>query len=156
MWAGRAILLAPSAGRGDDGVRAGATGYSDSRDDAPDVRRLITPADLPGPYATPLTSNPSQPSGRPASTFAKAPAGLRAGPVRGRLVGARTDQEGIQFDRSPSRRRMTGCCAERTPDSAVPPSAKCWDRRAKTAAPRGYRRFSRCENDANSSRHHSA
>ncbi len=58
MWAGRAILLfaillAPSAGLGDDDVRSGATAYGDWRDDAPGVRRLITPADLPSPYATP-------------------------------------------------------------------------------------------------------
>jgi glucose/arabinose dehydrogenase len=81
MWAGRAILLfaillAPSAGLGDDGVRSGATAYGDWRDDAPGVRRLITPADLPSPYATPSTSNPSQPSVRPTSTFPKAPAGF--------------------------------------------------------------------------------
>ncbi len=54
-WAGRAILvfailLAPSAGLGDDGVRSGATAYGDWRDDAPGVWRLITPADLPSPY----------------------------------------------------------------------------------------------------------
>jgi hypothetical protein len=76
-WAGRAILLfaillAPNAGLGDDGVRSGATAYGDWRDDAPGVRRLIPPADLPDPYATPATSNPSQPSVRPASTFPKA------------------------------------------------------------------------------------
>jgi glucose/arabinose dehydrogenase len=81
MWAGRAVLLfatliAPSAGFGNDAVRSGATAYGDWRDDAPGVRRLITPADLPSPYATPSTSNSAQPSVRPASTFPKAPAGF--------------------------------------------------------------------------------
>jgi hypothetical protein len=81
MGAGRAILLfaillAPSARLGDDGMRSGVTAYGDWRDDAPGVRRLITPADLPSPYATPSTSNSSQPLVRPASTFPKAPAGF--------------------------------------------------------------------------------
>ncbi len=81
MWAGRAIvllafLLAPSAGHGDDSVRTGAAAYGDWRDDAPGVRRLITPADLRAPFATPSVSNPSPPSLRPASALPKAPAGF--------------------------------------------------------------------------------
>src|SRR5208283_1056950 len=81
MWAGRAILLfatllAPSAGLGDDGVRSGAAAFGDWRDDAPGVRRLITPADLPSPFATPSSSNPSAPTPRPPSAFPKAPAGF--------------------------------------------------------------------------------
>jgi glucose/arabinose dehydrogenase len=82
VWVGRAILLfaillAPSAGLGgDDSVRSGATAYGDWRDDALGVRRLISPADLSNPYATPSTSNSAQPSVRPASTFPKAPAGF--------------------------------------------------------------------------------
>ena len=81
MRAGRAtfllaMLLAPTAGLSDDGVRSGANAFGDWREDAPGVRRLITPADLPAPYATPSSSNPSQPSPRPPSALPKAPAGF--------------------------------------------------------------------------------
>jgi glucose/arabinose dehydrogenase len=70
------MLLAPTAGLSDDGVRSGANAFGDWREDAAGVRRLITPADLPAPYATPSSSNPSQPSPRPPSALPKAPAGF--------------------------------------------------------------------------------
>ena len=38
-------------------MTASATAYGDWRDDAPGVRRFITPADLPSPYATRSTAN---------------------------------------------------------------------------------------------------
>jgi glucose/arabinose dehydrogenase len=73
-----AVLLAPTAGLSDDGVRSGANAFGDWRDDAPGVRRLITPTDLPAPYATPSSANPSRPSPRPPSARPKAPAGFSA------------------------------------------------------------------------------
>jgi glucose/arabinose dehydrogenase len=81
MRAGRAILLlalllAPGNGLGDDRIRSGAAAYGDWREDAPGVRRLITPADLPPAFATPSSSNPSRSSHRPSATLPKAPAGF--------------------------------------------------------------------------------
>ena len=46
------LSLAAGAALADSGVRLGPAGYGDWRADAPGVRRLITPADLPLPYAT--------------------------------------------------------------------------------------------------------
>ncbi len=46
------LLLAAEAGLGDDVVRPGPAAYGDWRTDAPGVRRLITPTDLPAPYTT--------------------------------------------------------------------------------------------------------
>jgi glucose/arabinose dehydrogenase len=82
MRAGRAIFfialcLAPSAVFGDESPRRGAAAYGDWQEDAPGVRRLITLADLPVPYATPSSANPSRVSLRPASAFPKAPAGFQ-------------------------------------------------------------------------------
>jgi hypothetical protein len=44
----------------DEAVRTGAAAFGDWRTDAPGARRLITPADLPAPYATRSTANMSQ------------------------------------------------------------------------------------------------
>jgi hypothetical protein len=38
-----AVLLAPTAGLSDDGVRSGANAFGDWREDAPGMRRLIAP-----------------------------------------------------------------------------------------------------------------
>ncbi len=47
-----ASIIAASAALAADGVRTGRAAYGDWRSDAPGVQRLITPADLPPPYAT--------------------------------------------------------------------------------------------------------
>jgi glucose/arabinose dehydrogenase len=47
----------------DEAVRASAAAFGDWRSDAPGVRRLITPADLPAPYATRSSANRSQRGG---------------------------------------------------------------------------------------------
>jgi glucose/arabinose dehydrogenase len=57
----------------DEAVRTGAAAFGDWRRDAPGVRRLITPADLPAPYATHSTANRSQSAAR---TEAEIPSGF--------------------------------------------------------------------------------
>ena len=53
-------LLGAAPAFADEAVRTGAAAFGDWRTDAPGVRRLITPADLPAPYATHSTANMSQ------------------------------------------------------------------------------------------------
>jgi glucose/arabinose dehydrogenase len=60
----------------DEAVRTGAAAFGDWRTDAPGVRRLITPADLPAPYATPSTANMSQRAARTEAEIPKAPPGF--------------------------------------------------------------------------------
>jgi len=60
----------------DEAVRTGAAAFGDWRTDAPGVRRLITPADLPAPYATRSTANMSQHEARTSAEVPKAPPGF--------------------------------------------------------------------------------
>src|SRR3984957_20772118 len=60
----------------DEAVRTGAAAFGDWRTDAPGVRRLITPADLPAPYATHSTANMSQHAARTEAEIPKAPPGF--------------------------------------------------------------------------------
>ena len=57
----------------DEGVRTGAAAFGDWRTDAPGARRLITPADLPAPYATRSTANMSQHEARTGAEIPTAP-----------------------------------------------------------------------------------
>jgi glucose/arabinose dehydrogenase len=59
-----------------EGVRVGAAAYGDWRSDAPGVRRLITPADMPAPLATQSVANPSSSAKRERGDLPKAPAGF--------------------------------------------------------------------------------
>jgi glucose/arabinose dehydrogenase len=59
-----------------EGVRVGAAAYGDWRSDAPGVRRLITPADMPAPLATQSVANPSSSAKRKRGDLPKAPAGF--------------------------------------------------------------------------------
>ena len=59
-----------------EAVRTGAAAFGDWRTDAPGVRRLITPADLPAPYATRSTANMSQHEARTDADIPKAPPGF--------------------------------------------------------------------------------
>ncbi len=54
-----ASIVAASAALATDGITAGPFPYGDWRAHAPGVRRLITQADLPPPYATPSAANVS-------------------------------------------------------------------------------------------------
>jgi glucose/arabinose dehydrogenase len=69
-------LLGPAPALADDAVRTGAAAFGDWRTDAPGVRRLITPADLPAPYATPSTANMSEREARTEADVPKAPPGF--------------------------------------------------------------------------------
>ena len=60
----------------DEAVRTGAAAFGDWRTDAPGARRLITPADLPAPYATRSTANMSQHEARTDAEIPKAPPGF--------------------------------------------------------------------------------
>ena len=71
-----ASIVAASAALAADGVRTGRAAYGDWRSDAPGVQRLITPADLPPPYATPSAANPSSRVARSPGALPKAPPGF--------------------------------------------------------------------------------
>ena len=60
----------------DEAVRTGAAAFGDWRTDAPGVRRLITPADLPPPFATSSAVGRSQRAARTGVDIPKAPAGF--------------------------------------------------------------------------------
>jgi glucose/arabinose dehydrogenase len=60
----------------DDAVRTGAAAFGDWRTDAPGVRRLITPADLPAPFATHSTANMSKHEAWSETGVPKAPPGF--------------------------------------------------------------------------------
>ena len=69
-------LLVAGAALGAEDARTGSAAYGDWHTDAPGVRRLIRPADLPTPYATLSAANPSRLSARAASQVPKAPPGF--------------------------------------------------------------------------------
>src|ERR1700728_5210708 len=60
----------------DEAARTGAAAFGDWRTDGPGVRRLITPADLPAPFATKSTANMSQHAARTDAEIPKAPPGF--------------------------------------------------------------------------------
>ena len=55
----------------------GQGAYGDWREDAPGVRRLITPADLPQPYATKSANNDARGVPRPNNAWPQVPAGFK-------------------------------------------------------------------------------
>jgi glucose/arabinose dehydrogenase len=59
------------------GVLKGKQAFGDWRGDAPGVRRQITPADMPPPYATESADEHTQRAGRPTQNALKVPAGFR-------------------------------------------------------------------------------
>jgi glucose/arabinose dehydrogenase len=71
-----AFCLAAGAAPAADAVLTGRAAYGDWRTDAPGVRRLITPADLPPPFATPSAGNPSRNAPRTPAVVPKAPPGF--------------------------------------------------------------------------------
>ena len=76
MMAAVASMLVAGAALAEEGVRTGPAAYGDWRSDAPGARRLIRPADLPSPYATPSAANPSSRVPRPPGALPKAPPGF--------------------------------------------------------------------------------
>jgi glucose/arabinose dehydrogenase len=71
-----ACLSAATALAADGGLQTGPAAFGDWRTDAPGVRRLITPADMPPPYATPSVANPSRRAPRTPAVVPKAPPGF--------------------------------------------------------------------------------
>ena len=59
-----------------DGVLVGQAAFGDWRSDAPGVRRLITPADLPSPFTTASVGNPPRRAPRTPAVVPKAPPGF--------------------------------------------------------------------------------
>ena len=70
-----APLLAAAA---EPEVRTGTAAFGGWKDDAPGVRRLITPSDLPAPYATRSASNSPGVVDRPADASPKTLPGFAA------------------------------------------------------------------------------
>src|ERR1700722_11180831 len=60
----------------DEAVRTGAAAFGDWRTDGPGVRRLITPTDLPAPFATKSAVGRSQRAARTGVDIPKAPPGF--------------------------------------------------------------------------------
>jgi len=71
-----ATIVVAGAAFAADAVRTGPAAYGDWRTDAPGVRRLITSADLPPPFATLSAVNPSRLAARKPSDVPKAPEGF--------------------------------------------------------------------------------
>jgi glucose/arabinose dehydrogenase len=69
-------LVGAGAALADEAVRTGAAAFGDWRSDAPGVRRLITSAALPAPFATRSAANMSQHAARTGADIPKAPAGF--------------------------------------------------------------------------------
>ena len=71
-----ACLAAAAALAADRPLLTGPAAFGDWRTDAPGVRRLITPADLPPPFATRSTANPARRAPRTAAVAPNAPPGF--------------------------------------------------------------------------------
>ncbi len=71
-----AFLLTGSAALADD-VRVGTAAFGDFTADAPGIRRHITPADLPPPYATDIKANMSMIVAPPAGALPQVPEGFK-------------------------------------------------------------------------------
>jgi glucose/arabinose dehydrogenase len=69
-------LIGAGPALADEAVRTGAAAFGDWRSDAPGVRRLITSAALPAPFATRSAANMSQRAARTGADLPKAPAGF--------------------------------------------------------------------------------
>ncbi len=81
------LVFAPAMGSAQESpaaVRTGAAAYGGWETAAPGVRRLITPADMPPPYATGSAGNAPDVVARPAEARLHVPPGLCRGAVRRR------------------------------------------------------------------------
>ena len=74
LFAGAAVAFEQQGGK----LLAGAAAYGDWRDDAPGVRRRITPSDLPAPLATQPVASRSKVVKRPQGASPKVPEGFTA------------------------------------------------------------------------------
>jgi glucose/arabinose dehydrogenase len=82
IWSAVLVGIAAIAAFGQSSsVLTGTAAYGDWRSDAPGVRRKITPADMPQPYATASVNNRPTVLPRPADAWPKAPPGFVVEPV---------------------------------------------------------------------------
>ena len=100
-----------------DGVLMGQAAFGDWRTDAPGVRRLITPADLPSPFATASVGNPPRRAPRTPAVVPKAPPGFAVDLFAAGLSDAPRGTHGAQ--RRPLRRGE-----RRGPDPRVSPRGR--------------------------------
>ncbi len=76
----------------------GASAFGDWSQDAPGVRRLITPGDLPKPFTPPVGATGGGIARRPADALPKVPAGFSIGAFAGGLHGPRSLRVGPNGD----------------------------------------------------------
>jgi glucose/arabinose dehydrogenase len=76
IWLATMVGIAAAALGQSSPVLMGAAAYGDWRSDAPGVRRKITPADMPPPYATASANNGPTVVERPPNAWPKAPRGF--------------------------------------------------------------------------------
>jgi len=85
-----ALFAQPSSGAGDATVLTGMSAYADWQQDAPGLRRMITPSDMPRPFATPSLPTTPSVAAPPAGAVPKVPVGFTVEPFaelkRPRLV----------------------------------------------------------------------
>ena len=101
-----ACLAAAAALAADRPLLTGPAAFGDWRTDAPGVRRLITPADLPPPFATRSTANPTAAGSAHAGRRAEGAAGLFRRSVRRRALA--TPRRSHRAERRHLRRRERG------------------------------------------------
>jgi glucose/arabinose dehydrogenase len=85
LWLAEGVMNTPAAGQDQDTLRTGRAAMEDWRADRPGVRRRITPADLPPPFATASASNQPRVVPRPTSTLPQVPPGFHAEQLASRL-----------------------------------------------------------------------
>jgi glucose/arabinose dehydrogenase len=77
IWLVALVGIATTVAIGESSVIFnGTAAYADWQSDAPGVRRKITPADMPPPYATPSASNGPTIFDRPSNAWPKTPSGF--------------------------------------------------------------------------------
>ncbi|MHA1157532.1 MAG: PQQ-dependent sugar dehydrogenase [Alphaproteobacteria bacterium] len=88
---GAAAFAAPVVAVAEEGSRlVGAAAFGGWQSDAPGTRRLITPADLPSPFATRSVGNGAGVWSRPEGAWPKVPEGFEVDLLADGLVGPRT------------------------------------------------------------------
>jgi glucose/arabinose dehydrogenase len=84
-----AVFLVGTMALADERVRTGEAAFGDWKADAPGVRRLIRPGDLPKPFVTESSSNSPDKVERPDGTKPKVPQGFAVEMVASGLAGPR-------------------------------------------------------------------